>query len=354
MRKEFSAKDKIKLAQRSGYICSYPSCEAVTIAPNEEGSDKTSSIGMACHIHAASDGINAKRINTDLTDKQLSDISNGIWMCYTHGKLIDTDESRFTADQLKEWKRINESIASFRQETGVDYQTAFKSVSLSKLVENEVSLPKEFAINKNVGDALHDSCISIVWGSSITETIRDFIIEHIRNAYIHGNSDGSTLRITANEVILTDNGAAFDVRSLYSAANGQGGFLSIRRLIDHYGDEVFLSSYRDEGKNILKISIPKTADDINECTPCTVNFDMSSLHQGGLTYQVRESCNEVFVILPEYFGLSDIAFISRKHHALLSEKRHLIFVLRHVSGHVKELLLEQFKDCQVMVLNEHV
>ena len=352
MRSDFSARDKVKLAQRSGYICSYPSCEAVTIASNEEGKDRTSSVGMACHIYAASDGVNAKRINTELTSEQLSDISNGIWMCYTHGKLIDTDESRFTAGQLKEWKRINESIVSFRQENGTDYKTAFKSISLNKLVENEVSLPKEFAINKKVGDALHDSCISIIWGGSITETIRDFLIEHIRNSYIHGNSDGCTLKITANEVVVIDNGTKFDVRSLYSVVDGHGGTLSIRRLLDHYGDKIFLSSYRDEEKNILKISLPKTTDDINQSTPCTVNFDMDSLNQGGYSYQLRESCNEVFVILPEYFGLSDIAFISRKHPALLLEKRHLIFVLRYVSEHVKELLLEQFEDCQVIHLNE--
>ncbi|QDQ87086.1 hypothetical protein FMZ60_05445 [Alcaligenaceae bacterium SJ-26] len=353
MRKDFAQKDKVKLAQRCGYICSYPSCEAVTIAPSEEGDNKTSSIGMACHIYSASDGTNAKRINTEMTDEQLSDISNGIWMCYTHGKLIDTDEVRFTADLLKEWKRINESIASFRQETGLGYQAAFKNISLNKLVENEVNLPKEFAINRLVGEALHDSCLSVSWGSEITETIRDFLVEHIRNAYSHGDSDGCTLKINACEIIVIDNGTEFDVRSLYNAETGQGGTLSIRRLLDHYGEKIFLSSYRLEEENILKISLPKTSKSITSSTPCVVNFDMNSLHQGNYSYHLNEFCNEVFIILPEYFGLSDIAFISTKHPALLSEKRHLIFVLQHVSEHVKELLLEQFKDCQFMVLNDY-
>lgn len=352
MRKDFLLKDKIKLAQRAGYICSFPSCDVVTIAPSEEGDNKTSSVGMACHIFAASDGINAKRINLEMTDEQLSDISNGIWMCYTHGKLIDTDENRFTADLLKEWKRINESIASFRQGTGVDYQTAFKSISLNKLVENEVNLPKEFAINKLVGDAIHDSYISVAWGNSITETIRDFLIEHIRNAYIHGNSDGCTLKIASNEIIVIDNGTEFDVNSLYHSGNDRGGFLSIRRLLDHYGEQVLLSSYRFEENNILKISLPKTPDNINESTPCVVNFDMITLHEGNYAYQLHEFCNEVFIILPEYFALSDIAFLSEKHPALLAEKRRLIFVLRHVSANVKEHLLRQFKDCQIIVLND--
>lgn len=354
MRKDFLPKDKIKLAQRSGYICSYPSCEMVTIAPNEEGDDKTSSVGMACHIYAASDGINAKRINPELTDEQLSDISNGIWMCYTHGKLIDTDEHRFSAELLKEWKRINESIASLRQETGIDYQTAYKSISLGKLVRNEIDLPKEFAVNKYVGDALHDSCISLVWGKDITETIRDFLIEYIRNAYLHGKSNKCTLKIDAQEIVIIDDGNEFDVRSLCGSNNSSGGVLSIKRLLDHHGTRVFLTSYRRKENNILKISVPKSAEKIINSTPCIVDFDMSSLHIGNFQYKLRETCNEVFVILPEYFALSDIALISRKHPLLLSEKRHLVFVLRHVSGHVKELLEEQFKECQVIVLNEHV
>lgn len=355
MRKDFSPKDKIILAQRSGYICSYPSCEILTVAPNEEGGDKTSSVGMACHIYAASDGINAKRVIKNLTDDtndQLSDISNGIWMCYTHGKLIDTDERRFTPEILQEWKRINESIARLRQETGVDYKTAYQSLSLDKLIENEVQLPKEFAVNSYVGHALHDSCLSIVFGKDITESIRDFLIEYIKNAYLRGEALNCTLRITSNEIIVIDDGKEFNVRKLYN--NGRGGSMSIKKLLDNYGDKVFLTSYRSQDKNTLKISIPKTADKIINSTPCVVQFDFETLHQYGYSYQIKENCNEVFVILPEYFSYSDIALMSEKHPKLLSETRTLVFVLRHVSKDVRKLLVSQFSDCQVIILNEHI
>jgi hypothetical protein len=354
MRKDFAPKDKVKLAQRSGYICSYPSCESLTIAPSEEGSARTSSVGMACHIYAASEGLNAKRTNLNLTDEQVADISNGIWMCYTHGKLIDTDDVRFTPKILQEWKEISESITTLRQDTGIDYKTAYTSLKLDKFVENEITLPKEFGINKLVGDALHDSCLSIAWGKEVTESLRDFLIEHIRNSYLHGQASYSSLAITSNGLVITDDGAKFDPRTLHTNKTKRGGSRSIQYLLNNHGNKIFISSHRKQTKNILKISIPETVEDVESKTPCVLNFEMSRLHQGNVSYKIKESCNEVFIILPEYFGLSDIAFLSLKHPAIHHEKRHLIFVLRWVSGHVKELLEEQFNGCQVLELNENV
>ncbi|KAB5499196.1 hypothetical protein F8564_06540 [Serratia sp. RJAL6] len=352
MRNDFKPKDKIILAQRSGYICSYPTCEALTIAPNEEGSGKTSSIGMACHIYAASDGNNAKRINSNMTDEEISDISNGIWMCYTHGKLIDTDEVRFTPQLLKEWKDINEKIASIRQEVGVDYLTAFKNASLNKLISNEVKLPADYAINMHVGQALDDSCVALSWGREITDTVRDFLIEYIRNAYVHGDAENCTLQINGHEIIIVDDGTVFDARSLYNSQKDRGGCLSIKRLIDHYGEKIFLSSYRKDDRNVLKLSIPKTALEIINATPCSVDINIDFLHRGGCSYQISESCNEIFIILPSYFALSDIAFLKIKHPQIAQEKRHLVFVLPCASVHVKEILSRNFENCQIMMINE--
>ena len=51
---------------------------------------------------------------------QLEDASNGIWMCYSHGKLIDTDENTYTAAMLLTWKHIAELRAKLSQELGRD------------------------------------------------------------------------------------------------------------------------------------------------------------------------------------------------------------------------------------------
>lgn len=352
MRKDFNQKDKQILAQRSGYICSYPSCHALTIAPNEEGVEKTSSIGMACHIYAASDGKNAKRVNVNMTDEQLSDISNGIWMCYTHGKLIDTDECRFSAPLLMEWKNINEEIALFRQETGADYLSAYKSVSLDKLISNEIILPKEFAINNYVGDALHDSYVGVSWGREVTDAVRDFLIEYIRNAHGHGHADNCTLQINAHEIIVTDDGYEFDARSLYHRKGDRGGYLSIRRLLDFHGENILLSSYRENDSNYLKISLPRKWSDVSSATPCTVNVDIRTLLKGEFSYQIKESCNEIFIILPSYFGLSDIGVLKANYQFFDKSGKHLVFVLSRSSEYAKDYLSDFFEGCQVMMLDE--
>jgi hypothetical protein len=66
---------------------------------------------MACHIAAASAGRNARRYDATMTAEERRLISNGIWLCYLHGKLIDTDEARFTVSQLKKMKEVAETRA---------------------------------------------------------------------------------------------------------------------------------------------------------------------------------------------------------------------------------------------------
>jgi hypothetical protein len=40
------------------------------------------------------------------------DISNGIWLCQTHAKLIDDDERTYTPALLREWKDTAEHMAA--------------------------------------------------------------------------------------------------------------------------------------------------------------------------------------------------------------------------------------------------
>ncbi|NMC36280.1 hypothetical protein GYA49_04520 [Candidatus Beckwithbacteria bacterium] len=50
-------------------------------------------------------------------------------MCQTHAKYIDGDESRFTAELLKEWKLIGEKVARRMQESRIDYLEAISQLS---------------------------------------------------------------------------------------------------------------------------------------------------------------------------------------------------------------------------------
>lgn len=91
---EFFQATKEKLAERAGYRCSFPGCRAVTIGPSAEGPDRSASTGMACHIRTAATGPSARRVS-NASPQTLKQISNGIWMCYRHGKLIDADETTY-------------------------------------------------------------------------------------------------------------------------------------------------------------------------------------------------------------------------------------------------------------------
>lgn len=77
-RDNFSRNTTDILAKRVGYLCSNPDCRNATIGANED-SNKSTSIGIAAHITAASEG--GPRYKSELEPEQRSDINNGIWLC---------------------------------------------------------------------------------------------------------------------------------------------------------------------------------------------------------------------------------------------------------------------------------
>ena len=93
------------MACRAGYRCSKPDCGIPTRGAASDD-DGTINIGFAAHITAASpDG---PRYNPTLTEAERKHHSNGIWLCGTHGKLVDSDESHFPIEELLKWKRLAE------------------------------------------------------------------------------------------------------------------------------------------------------------------------------------------------------------------------------------------------------
>jgi hypothetical protein len=86
------------------------------VGPSDEHAEAVSNVGVACHITAAAPGRGARRYDETLTKAQRSSIENGIWMCQTHAKLIDTDDVRFSSDSLLQMKRIAEGRARARLE----------------------------------------------------------------------------------------------------------------------------------------------------------------------------------------------------------------------------------------------
>jgi hypothetical protein len=97
------------LAERANQRCSNPGCGRVTSGPHLK-SNKSIIVGVAAHICAAAPG--GKRYDPDMTPEQRSSIDNGIWLCSTCAKLIDSDDSKYTPEFLRKWKKDHENSVS--------------------------------------------------------------------------------------------------------------------------------------------------------------------------------------------------------------------------------------------------
>ena len=110
VRDDFSKATREKLAQSAGYKCSKPDCCVPTRGATSDGRD-TIDIGVAAHITAAAPG--GPRYDPSLTAEQRKSFNNGIWLCQSHAKLIDSDKSQFTVERLRDWKRCAERRSFF-------------------------------------------------------------------------------------------------------------------------------------------------------------------------------------------------------------------------------------------------
>lgn len=111
MRDEFSPKVKDILAKRVAHVCSNPNCEMATIGPHTIP-EKITNIGVAAHISAAS--IGGPRYDANLTAEERASVSNGIWLCQSCSKEIDSDISKYPKPLLLQWKAAAEKKAAER------------------------------------------------------------------------------------------------------------------------------------------------------------------------------------------------------------------------------------------------
>ncbi len=114
-RDNFTKDNRDRIAARVGYLCSAPACRVLTVGATEDGSSELR-VGMAAHICAAAPG--GPRYDAAMTSEERAATSNGIWLCYTHGKAVDSDPGHFTIEMLRKWKRDAEKDAWQRVAAG--------------------------------------------------------------------------------------------------------------------------------------------------------------------------------------------------------------------------------------------
>ncbi|MGD2086311.1 MAG: hypothetical protein PVH61_09020 [Candidatus Aminicenantes bacterium] len=179
MRDDFTAKVKDILARRAGMLCSNPNCRKPTSGPHELKL-KTVNIGVACHICSASPG--GPRYDDAMTSGQRKSVDNGIWLCQSCAKLIDSDETRFTVQVLREWKRIAEESVKKDIEDG--YSVPNKRPAIRVLVAtgeflNLDSNFKEYALDSYeiIRSVLLPSDIVDLLTEANTETLSQILMK---------------------------------------------------------------------------------------------------------------------------------------------------------------------------------
>jgi hypothetical protein len=108
MRDEFPMSVKEVLAKRVALQCSRLGCGRVTSGPQSDPA-KFVNVGVAAHITAASP--EGPRYDPSLTPEQRSSHDNGVWLCQTCAKLVDSDPAAYPVETLREWKAFAEARA---------------------------------------------------------------------------------------------------------------------------------------------------------------------------------------------------------------------------------------------------
>ena len=114
-RDDFTLSTKRILAERAGQRCSNPDCGRNTSGPSDSDFAKSTRLGKAAHITAASEG--GPRYDPKISPEQRSSPENGIWLCAECADRVDKreNESLFPVELLKNWKKFHEST------TGTDF-----------------------------------------------------------------------------------------------------------------------------------------------------------------------------------------------------------------------------------------
>lgn len=342
MRDDFTQAVKDSLAKRAGYRCSFTGCRRATVGPSNEGEQSSSNVGMACHIAAASAGRNARRYDATMTAEERRLISNGIWLCYLHGKLIDTDEARFTVSQLKKMKEVAEIRAQRELESPNQDTSGYFKLDLGK---SETCMMRIDDVSVLIGDAITDSSMADILGNEIMLAARDVCIEVALNSFRHGGATKLTFEVSDSSLSITDNGTEYSLLNLYRHRDNSGGGHSVTHLIESFSDKLIITSEATHVGNRHEISFFNSLDDVRELTHCYLEISAQEAMRGASSEldNLDPKCQIIYLLLPDYMVKSQSVLLSEVDKGPSSTQRLYIFLSRtRISTLVKICIQQKF------------
>lgn len=209
-RDNFSQKVITALAGRVAYRCSNPFCRRATIGPHTI-KDKTTSIGVAAHITAASPG--GPRYDASLSGIQRKSIENGIWLCSNCATLIDKDEKHFPVTYLKGWRTETEDYAAHQLINTTPLVVSRPKIEAILLYQRGISSNEGFA------ERIASGIINIEEAKLIISASRYYTLHLINNSSIPAininlQQIGATQLILNDAILVVNNLGAFLERKI--------------------------------------------------------------------------------------------------------------------------------------------
>jgi hypothetical protein len=271
-----------------------------------------------------------------MSEEDRKSYQNGIWMCRHHGTLIDLDETRFTMPLLQQWRAAAERRAEMRQ--------AHQHLEQGNhdLFRHDVRLVTANLAEATIGHAFVDAGIPVFWGPDVAAAVRDFVFEIAQNALTHGAASHFDVEITPKYIRLTDDGAAFDPKTLQHLPNPRGGALAMQALRTALGDRLILSIKPGERANEYTLQYLRTQSDLVSSTPCCVSKehempDGSTIRK--LATDRIAGCDVIYVIVPDYTSYSRAAGYKDDMSQSFPDKQ-VVFVGGSISSGVRDLMTQ--------------
>jgi len=345
---DFTLETKRVLAKRVGYYCSFLGCESLTTGPSDESDNATSDTGMACHIAAASSGGSARRYNTNMTSATRKSAANGIWCCYTHGKLIDTDETRFSIKMLEDWKQIAETTARIMVEKGCSYQEARKHLAFRDLIAETINVGSLDNDSQIIGELVKDCGVELSWGKDNAHVLRDLLIELTRNALSHGKATEVRLTVEDENITIYDNGAKFNPK--LGLSNGTGGTWAAAAMRKLEVDKIVWVHFYEFGQNVSRITYIGKNANFGNITPCSLEVNRNEIYRGKFKIKINETCDDIYIVIPLYLVYSDIAVLHMAMEDFDSKGKTITLICRYVSSGVVEQAKRLLPHIQIIAV----